>query len=248
MGRRILIFITCSLLALTSSAQLSTQVVWGDGTDLHVYKFAYVMPTSGMTSSSGGSGFVSGNHLGVFGVSHNGATTTINPSEKISGYLMKMGYVILPSITPEFADKTMVITYGNTGNKVIIQMRDAKTQDLVLSLESGGFGVNEADAASDAIDRSMLMFKYCKFPEIDIEILEEYNLNVLLYLTNRTPSFVKKVLLRVNYYLDGELVHEQTITINTKMLPGEEARVTFKRPKGFRSYKMDLKYRIESYN
>ena len=47
---------------------------------LQSYPYVYVIPTSGVSGSSG----VYGNQYGVYG----GQTTTTNPSEVIAGYLM----------------------------------------------------------------------------------------------------------------------------------------------------------------
>ena len=111
------------------------------------------MPTSGVTSSSG----VSENIWGVYG----GQTKTINPSEVISGYLMKIGYTPLPNITEELVEKTLVVSYGYTGRRqlglfayascIIIQMRDAKTHEMVASCEAEGCGDDETDDILQAI-------------------------------------------------------------------------------------------------
>jgi hypothetical protein len=113
----------------------------------------YVIPTSGVTSSSG----VYGNQYGVYG----GSTRTVNPSEVISGYLMKKGYTPLPSVDPSLADNTLIVSYGYTGRRqlsifsyascVMIQFRDAKTHELVATCEGEGCGEDETEDILQAI-------------------------------------------------------------------------------------------------
>jgi len=121
--------------------------------NIYKYKYVYVVPTSGVTSSSG----VYGNQYGVYG----GSTKTVNPSEVISGYLMKKGYTTLPNVDSKIADKTMIVSYGYTGKRqisllayascVMIQFRDAKTHELVATCEGEGCGDDEADDILRAI-------------------------------------------------------------------------------------------------
>ena len=98
-----------------------------------------------------------GNQYGVYG----GSTKTVNPSEVISGYLMKKGYTTLPNIDPNLADNTMIVSYGYTGRRqlslfsyascVMIQFRDAKTHELVATCEGEGCGEDETDDILQAI-------------------------------------------------------------------------------------------------
>lgn len=121
------------------------------------YQYVYVVPTAAVTSSSG----VYGGQYGVYG----GATKTISPSEVISGYLMKKGYTPVPSITDELADRTLVVSYGYTGRRqlglfsyatcIIIQMRDAKTHEMVASCESEGCGSDETEDVLQAINSGL---------------------------------------------------------------------------------------------
>ena len=121
--------------------------------DVNKYNYVYVIPTSSVTSSSG----VYGNQFGVYGSS----TKTVNPSEVISGYLMKKGYTTLPNIDPNLAENTMIVSYGYTGRRqlslfsyascVLIQFRDAKTHELVATCEGEGCGEDETDDILQAI-------------------------------------------------------------------------------------------------
>lgn len=125
--------------------------------DLRDYPYAYIIPTSGVTSSSG----VYGNQFGVFG----GATKTVNPSDLIAGDLMKRGYTILPSISPELAEKTLIVSYGFTGRRqlsafsyascIIIQMREAKTHKMVATCEAEGCGEDETADILQAITKAL---------------------------------------------------------------------------------------------
>ena len=120
---------------------------------MYKYNYVYVIPTSGVTSSSG----VYGNQYGVYG----GSTKTVNPSEVISGYLMKKGYTTLPSVDPNLAENTMIVSYGYTGRRqlslfsyascVMIQFRDAKTHELVATCEGEGCGEDETADILQAI-------------------------------------------------------------------------------------------------
>ena len=113
------------------------------------YTYVYVIPTAAVTSSSG-----------VYD-GYGGVTKTINPSEVISGYLMQEGYTPIPSVTDDLADKTLIVSYGYTGRRplgwfayascIIIQMRDAKTHQIVASCESEGCGSDETDDILQAI-------------------------------------------------------------------------------------------------
>lgn len=74
---------------------------------------------------------------------------------------MKKGYTPLPSITEQLADKTLVVSYGYTGRRqmglfsyascIIIQIRDAKTHQIVASCEAEGCGADETDDILQAI-------------------------------------------------------------------------------------------------
>ncbi|MBR1525412.1 MAG: membrane lipoprotein lipid attachment site-containing protein [Prevotella sp.] len=151
-----LLFFAAIVLTLTgcSALKVPTAEIKGNVLD---YPYAYVIPTSGVTSSSG----VYGNQYGVYG----GSTKTINPSEVISGYLMKLGYTVLPSVSPELAEKTLIISYGYTGRRqlslfsyascIIIQMRDAKTHNMVASCEAEGCGEDETADILQAIYKGL---------------------------------------------------------------------------------------------
>ena len=146
----------CALVAMFAFASCGVMLnapVASVKSNLYKYNYVYVVPTSGVTSSSG----VYGGQYGV----HGGQTKTVNPSEAISGYLMKIGYTPVPSVTEELANKTLIVSYGYTGRRtlsafayascIIIQMRDAKTHELVASCEAEGCGSDETEDILQAI-------------------------------------------------------------------------------------------------
>lgn len=149
----LLLFCIC---AMVSCYTLQVPTTSNSG-QLQNYPYVYIIPTSSVSGSSG----VYGNQYGV----HGGITTTTNPSEVIAGYLMKKGYVILPELVPNLQSKTLVVSYGHTGkrmlslfaysNIVLIQFRDATTHDLIASSEAEGCGSDEAQDILQAITRAL---------------------------------------------------------------------------------------------
>lgn len=154
--KRLFIFlavITALIGCGTTAGTVPTAKISGD---LSRYQYVFVVPTSGVTSGSG----VYSTGYGVYG----GDTHTVNPSELITGYLMKLGYSALPSIVPDLAEHTIVVTYGNTGTSsvfvaqsgVIIQVRDAKTHELIATSEAEGTSLeDETYAVKQAIYRAL---------------------------------------------------------------------------------------------
>lgn len=120
--------------------------------------YAYVTPTVELTSSTGGA---YGSLYGVYGTT---MTKTVNPSDVIAGELIKEGFVIIPEIKPELADKTLIVNYGESGRRnrglgytieVTIQMISAKTHEVVSVCTAEGQGSTEADDIRQAIRRAM---------------------------------------------------------------------------------------------
>ena len=150
MKQFLFVMATACILTGCSVLNVSTADVKGN---VYKYNYVYVIPTSGVTSSSG----VYGNQYGVYG----GSTKTVNPSEVISGYLMKKGYTTLPNVDPNLAENTMIVSYGYTGRRqlslfsytscVMIQFRDAKTHELVATGEGEGCGEDETADILQAI-------------------------------------------------------------------------------------------------
>ena len=125
------------------------------------YRYVYIMPTGSVTGSTGvhtiDRTYVTG-----------GVTKTTNPADLMSGYLMQKGFVILPQLDQNKLSETLVLSYGETGHRsvgflwlfdatsIIIQFRDAHTNEIVASAEAEDYGSSEADniryALTSALD------------------------------------------------------------------------------------------------
>ena len=126
------------------------------GDSVSNYKYFYVNHTSSVSGSTG----VYGNQYRVYG----GYTKTTNPSDIISGILFKNGYIRVDAVSPENADKTMIISYGETGRRnvnlgysieVTMQFINAKTQLPIVVCAAEGQGSTEADDIRIAITRAL---------------------------------------------------------------------------------------------
>ena len=111
-----------------------------------------------MTSSSGG---VYGGNYGVYGST---TSKSVNPSDVISGILLKNGFSQLPELKPELTDETLIVNYGESGRRnrglgytieVTIQFLSAKTNTTVCSCTAEGQGETEADDIRQAITRCL---------------------------------------------------------------------------------------------
>ena len=126
---------------------------------LDTYTYFYITPTETKTGSTGG---VYGNSYGVYGLSRSKST---NPADIISGYLIKRGMVRLPEVKSDFADKTMIINYGETGRRstglggytieITLQILSAKTNEVICVVTGEGQGETEADDIRIAINRCL---------------------------------------------------------------------------------------------
>lgn len=154
---KILYLTIISVLLLSGCASMRAPVInYKQGESVSNYKYFYVIPTGSVSGSTG----VYGNQYGVFG----GYTETINPSNVISGILFKNGFIRVDTISPENVDKTMVISYGETGRRnvnlgysieVTIQFINAKTQLPIVICTAEGQGSTEADDIRIAITRAL---------------------------------------------------------------------------------------------
>ena len=122
------------------------------------YKYAYIKPTSGLTSSNSG---VYGNAYGLYGSSQ---TKSVNPSDIISGSLIKYGFTIVPEITSEIAEKTIIVNYGESGRRnvfwgytieITLQILDANNHEVICTSTAEGMGSTEADDIRIAINRAL---------------------------------------------------------------------------------------------
>ena len=124
------------------------------------YRYVYIMPTGSVTGSTSvrtiDRNYVTG-----------GVTKTVNPADMMSGYLMQKGFTILPQLDQNKLSETMVLSYGETGHRsvgflwlsdatsIIVQFRDAATNELVASAEAEDYGSTEADNIRYAIREAL---------------------------------------------------------------------------------------------
>ncbi|MCF1750086.1 hypothetical protein [Mariniradius sediminis] len=122
------------------------------------YKYVYITPTKSLTSSSGG---VYGGNYGLYGST---TSKSVNPSDVISGILLKEGFSQLPELKDELKDETLIVNYGESGRRnrglgytieVTIQFLSAKTNTTVCSCTAEGQGETEADDIRQAITRCL---------------------------------------------------------------------------------------------
>lgn len=145
------------ILFLSSCASMKAPIVQRYES-IEQYKYIYITPTAELTSSSGG---VYGNQYGIYGGSN---TKTINPSDVISGVLIKRGYIRIPELKPEIAEQTLIVNYGESGRRnvnlgysieVTIQFLAAKTNTPICVCTAEGQGSTEADDVRIAITRAL---------------------------------------------------------------------------------------------
>ena len=122
------------------------------------YKFFYITPTVEVTFSSGG---VYGNQYGVYG---GNTTKSINPSDVISGILLKHGMIRLPQLDSNILDQTLIVNYGESGRRnlsrgysieVTLQFLQARTHSVVCICTAEGQGLTEVDDIRIAINRAL---------------------------------------------------------------------------------------------
>ena len=152
-------FIALSILMLLINSCASLKpVTHSSNTSLMGYKYAYITPTSSLSSSSGG---VYGNAYGVYGST---ISKSINPADVISGILMKNGFILIPELNDEIKDRTIIINYGETGRRnvfwgytieITLQILSADTFEVLCTTTAEGMGSTEADDIRIAIKRAM---------------------------------------------------------------------------------------------
>ena len=125
------------------------------------YRYVYIMPTGSVTGSTGVYTSYADNRV------HGGVTRTTNPSDMMSGYLMQKGLTILPQLDEAKKAETLVLSYGETDHRdvgflwlststgIIIQFRDAQTNDLIASAEAEDYGSTEADNVRYALRKAL---------------------------------------------------------------------------------------------
>ncbi len=123
------------------------------------YQYVYITPTSEKNSVEGAT---IGGYYGIYGAT---STHSVSPMDIISGHFIKKGFVRVPEIKPENADKTIIVNYGEVksgyyidlyhGVSIVIQMISASDNKLICVCEAEGKGNNDAEAVNNAIDRGM---------------------------------------------------------------------------------------------
>lgn len=141
------------VLTLTSCGSLRPATVTRHSS-LEGYRYAYINSTSTKIGSAGY--FYNG-----MGASE---TKSTNPSEIISGFLMKKGFIIVPELKPENESHTIVVNYAETGRRnlnlgyaieITIQILSATDNSLLCTGTAEGQGSTEADDIRIAINRCL---------------------------------------------------------------------------------------------
>lgn len=118
------------------------------------YQYLIINGTTSLTSGTGG--FVNGVYYSE--------SKSVNPRDVISGYMAKKGFIILPELDNELLDKTLLVTYGESGRRevfwgytteVTIQFISPVTKQLSFSSTAEGIGSTEADDIKKAITRAL---------------------------------------------------------------------------------------------
>ena len=142
------IFVLSSLL-LVSCASMKAPIINQIGS-MDGFKYVYITPTSEVTSGSIANSY--------------GVTKTLNPSDVISGLLIKQGFIRLPELNPQLLDETLIVNYGESGRRnvnlgysieVTIQFLSAKNNMPVCVCTAEGQGTTEADDIRIAINRAL---------------------------------------------------------------------------------------------
>ena len=157
--KKILFFLFAAL-AMTGCAPLK-QTVCSVQPTFYKYRYVYIMPTGSVTGSTGVyTSYIDDRVRG-------GVTRTTNPSDMMSGILMQKGFTILPQLDQNKLAETLVLSYGETGHRdvgflwlsnatsIILQFRDAQTNDLIASVEAEDSGSTEADNIRYAIQKAL---------------------------------------------------------------------------------------------
>lgn len=152
-----ILFSLASIILFNNCASMKAPIIkYFDTPSIKDYTYVYITPTQELSSSTG----VYGGQYGVYG----GTTKTINPSDVISGILLKNGFVRVNEVIPENASKTLIVNYGESGRRTVnlgysievtIQFINAKTQQPVVVCTAEGQGSTEADDIRVAINRAL---------------------------------------------------------------------------------------------
>ena len=146
--------IVISIVLLSGCGSLKSPIIQ-QNEPISSYNYFYITPTAELTSGS--SAVISGKYVAS-------TTKTINPSDVISGTLLKHGMVRLPELDQNLLDKTLIVNYGESGRRslnlgysieVTIQFLQARTHSIVCICTAEGQGSTEADDIRIAINRAL---------------------------------------------------------------------------------------------
>ena len=150
--------VSCCLLMLVSCRALHQPVIVRN-VPIETFKYAYIPTTQGLASSTGET---FGGKYGIYGFS---TTKSVNPSDIISGVLIKEGFIILPELKSELSHETLIVNYGEGGRRniglfsyateVTIQFISAETKQMICTCTAEGQGSTEADDIRQAIRRAL---------------------------------------------------------------------------------------------
>ena len=155
--KKILLFFVVALFTACSSLR---PVTYSVQPTLFNYKYVYIMQTGSVTGSSNIYTLDNGTIIG-------GTTNTTNPTDIMSGYLMQRGYTVIPQLNEKKLAETLIVSYGETGQRsvgflwlfdatsIIIQFRDAQTNELIASAEAEDYGSTAAENVRYAIRRAL---------------------------------------------------------------------------------------------
>ena len=153
---RFSVIILASLL-ISSCAPLKAPTIIKNDT-IEGYKYIFITPTNNLTS---GAGAVYGGQYGTYGGS---TSKSVNPSDVITGILIKDEFIRLPNLKTELLDETLIVNYGESGRRnralgytieVTIQFISAKSNALICSCTAEGQGETESDDIRQAITRCL---------------------------------------------------------------------------------------------
>jgi hypothetical protein len=113
------------------------------------YKYIFISPTKTLTSSTGN---LYGGNYGAYGST---TSKSVNPSDVIAGILSKQGFIIVPELTAELANETLIVSYGESGRRNRGLGYTAESYMLICSGTAEGQRSTEADDIRQAVTRSL---------------------------------------------------------------------------------------------
>ncbi|ASB47740.1 hypothetical protein [Alkalitalea saponilacus] len=150
------LIISITSIWISSCASLKPPIIIKNES-IEAFKFFYITPTVGLTSSSGA----------TYGGQYYSSSKSVNPSDVITGILTKEGLIRLPELKRELNNQTLIVNYGESGKRniagglggytieVTIQFISAESHTLICSCTAEGIGATEADDIRKAITRCL---------------------------------------------------------------------------------------------